>query len=117
MCTVVFDILGTPGSSSAIRITKRPALGELSLGSGVVPFAARDGLIAVRRSEGEAVALSPVGPVFRNQIVFWLLTGKFLPVAIQLTAPFIRTLRKGILLGMRWAKALALLRESTKSYL
>jgi hypothetical protein len=34
-----------------------------------------------------------------------------------LTAQFIRTLRNGILVGMRWAKALALLRESTKVYL
>ena len=42
---------------------------------------------------------------------------KFLPVAIQLTAQFIRTLRNGILLGMRWAEALALLRKSTKAYL
>ena len=42
---------------------------------------------------------------------------KFLPVAIQLTAQFIRTLRNGILLGMRWARALELLRASTKSYL
>lgn len=42
---------------------------------------------------------------------------KFLPAAIQLTAQFIRTLRNGILLGMRWARALELLRASTKSYL
>ncbi len=42
---------------------------------------------------------------------------KFLPVAIQLTAQFIRTLRNGILLGMRWARALELLRAATKSYL
>ena len=42
---------------------------------------------------------------------------KFLPVAIQLTAQFIRTLRNGIFLGMRWARALELLRAATKSYL
>ena len=42
---------------------------------------------------------------------------KFLPIAIQWTAQFIRTLRNGILLGMPWAKALALLRKSTKVYL
>ena len=42
---------------------------------------------------------------------------EFLPVAIQLTAQFIRTLRNGILLGMRWARALALLRTSANSYL
>jgi Transposase DDE domain len=42
---------------------------------------------------------------------------QFLPVAIQMTAQFIRTLRNGILLGMRWARALELLRAATKSYL
>jgi hypothetical protein len=42
---------------------------------------------------------------------------KLLPVAVQMTAQFIRTLRNGILLGTGWARALALLRASTKSYL
>jgi hypothetical protein len=40
-----------------------------------------------------------------------------LPAIVQLTAQFIRTLRNGILLKMRWAAALALLRHSLKSYL
>lgn len=42
---------------------------------------------------------------------------KLRPAIIQLTAQFIRSLRNGILAGMRWARALELLRASTKSYL
>jgi hypothetical protein len=42
---------------------------------------------------------------------------KLLPIVVQLTAQFIRTLRNGILMGMRWARALELLRAATKSYL
>jgi len=42
---------------------------------------------------------------------------KFLPVAVQLTAQFIRSLRNAILTGMRWARAVELLRTSAKSYL
>ena len=42
---------------------------------------------------------------------------KLLPTVVQLTAQFIRTLRNGILMGMRWARALELLRAATKSYL
>jgi hypothetical protein len=42
---------------------------------------------------------------------------KLLPAVVQLTAQFIRTLRNGILMGMRWARALELLRAATKSYL
>jgi len=42
---------------------------------------------------------------------------QLLPPVVQLTAQFIRTLRNGILLGMRWARALELLRAATKSYL
>ncbi len=42
---------------------------------------------------------------------------KLLPVAVQMTAQFIRSLRNGILSGMRWASALELLRASTKAYL
>jgi hypothetical protein len=42
---------------------------------------------------------------------------KLLPTVVQLTAQFIRTLRNGILIGMRWARALELLRTATKSYL
>lgn len=42
---------------------------------------------------------------------------KLLPPVVQLTAQFIRTLRNGILLGMRWTRALELLRAATKSYL
>jgi hypothetical protein len=42
---------------------------------------------------------------------------KLLPTVVQLTAQFIRTLRNGILMDMRWARALELLRATTKSYL
>lgn len=42
---------------------------------------------------------------------------KLRPAIIQLTAQFIRSLRNGILAGMRWARALELLRASTKAYL
>jgi len=42
---------------------------------------------------------------------------KLLPAVVQLTAQFIRTLRNGILVRMRWACALELLRAATKSYL
>jgi hypothetical protein len=42
---------------------------------------------------------------------------QLLPPVVQLTAQFIRTLRNGILNGMRWAPALELLRAATKSYL
>ena len=42
---------------------------------------------------------------------------KLLPVAVQMTAQFIRSLRNGILSGMRWTWALELLRASTKAYL
>jgi len=42
---------------------------------------------------------------------------KLLPAVVQLTAQFIRTLRNGILVGMRWARALELLLAATKSYL
>ncbi len=42
---------------------------------------------------------------------------KLLPAVVQLTAQFIRTLRNGILTGMRWARALELLLVATKSYL
>jgi len=42
---------------------------------------------------------------------------KLLPVAVQMTAQFLRSLRNGILSGMRWASALELLRASTKAYL
>ena len=42
---------------------------------------------------------------------------KLLPAVVQLTAQFIRTLRNGILIRMRWARALELLRAATKSYL
>jgi hypothetical protein len=42
---------------------------------------------------------------------------KLLPAVVQLTAQFIRTLRNGILAGMRWARALELLLLATKSYL
>jgi hypothetical protein len=44
-------------------------------------------------------------------------TQKLLPTVVQLTAQYIRTLRNGILTGMRWARALELLRATTKSYL
>lgn len=40
-----------------------------------------------------------------------------LPVVVQLTAQFIRTLRNAILVGMRWLPALALLRASMEFYL
>jgi hypothetical protein len=42
---------------------------------------------------------------------------KLLPVAVQLTAQFIRSLRNAILSGMRWTAALELLRTSTKGFL
>lgn len=42
---------------------------------------------------------------------------KLLPAVVQLTVQFIRTLRNGILTGMRWARALELLRATTKTYL
>lgn len=42
---------------------------------------------------------------------------KFLPTIVQLTAQYIRTVRNGIWTGMRWTRALELLRASTKSYL
>jgi hypothetical protein len=42
---------------------------------------------------------------------------KRLPSVIQLTAQFIRTLRNGILTGMRWVRAQELLRATTKAYL
>ena len=42
---------------------------------------------------------------------------KRLPSVVQLTAQFIRTLRNGILTGMRWIRALELLRAATKAYL
>lgn len=42
---------------------------------------------------------------------------KLLPVAVQMTAQFIRSLRNGILSEMRWLNALELLRTSTKAYL
>lgn len=42
---------------------------------------------------------------------------KLLPAVVQLTAQFIRTLRNGILMEMRWGPALELLRTATKSYL
>lgn len=44
-------------------------------------------------------------------------THKLLPAVVQLTAQFIRTLRNGILIGMRWTRALDLLLAATKSYL
>lgn len=40
-----------------------------------------------------------------------------LPAVVQLTAQYIRTLRNGILTGMRWRRALDLLRAATRSYL
>jgi hypothetical protein len=42
---------------------------------------------------------------------------KLLPTVVQLTAQFIRTLRNGILMGMRWARAMELLLAAMKSYL
>ena len=42
---------------------------------------------------------------------------RLLPAVVQLTAQFIRTLRNGIAVGMRWLAALAPLRASMKSYL
>ena len=42
---------------------------------------------------------------------------KLLPVAVQMTAQFIRSLRSGILSEMRWLNALELLRASTRAYL
>ena len=40
-----------------------------------------------------------------------------MPVAVQLTAQFIRTLRNGIMVGMRWLAAVKLLRAAMKAYL
>ena len=42
---------------------------------------------------------------------------RLLPAVVQLTAQFIRTLRNGIALGMRWRAALEPLRVSMKAYL
>lgn len=40
-----------------------------------------------------------------------------MPVAVQLTAQFIRALRNGIMVGMRWLAAVKLLRAAMKAYL
>ena len=40
-----------------------------------------------------------------------------MPVAVQLTAQFIRALRNGIIVGMRWLAAIGLFRTAMKSYL
>ena len=42
---------------------------------------------------------------------------ELLPAVVQLTAQFVRTLRNGILIKMRWIEALVLLRRSMESYL
>ncbi len=42
---------------------------------------------------------------------------KLLPVAVQLTAQYIRSIRNGILVGMRWIEALRHLRASMMAYL
>lgn len=40
-----------------------------------------------------------------------------MPIAVQLTAQFIRALRNGIVVGMRWLAAVEILRTATKAYL
>jgi hypothetical protein len=42
---------------------------------------------------------------------------RLLPAVVQLTAQFIRTIRNGIVLRMRWLAALARLRISMTAYL
>jgi len=40
-----------------------------------------------------------------------------MPVAVQLIALFIRALRNGIIVGMRWLAAVEILRGAMKAYL
>jgi len=40
-----------------------------------------------------------------------------MPIAVQLTAQFIRALRNGIIVGMRWLAAVEILRGAMKAYL
>ena len=40
-----------------------------------------------------------------------------MPVAVQLTAQFIRALRNGIIVGMRWLAAVDVFRTAMKAYL
>jgi hypothetical protein len=42
---------------------------------------------------------------------------RLLPAVVQLKAPFLRTIRNGIVLRMRWLAALASLRNSVTAYL
>jgi len=59
--TLVYSVVGGPGSGSAIRITSHPTFGELSVRGKVIPHTANEGMVAVRRSDGGVLGMSGTG--------------------------------------------------------